>query len=91
MTRGNLFADIRQQSHVKFPDTITVNGFPACREEVPHGNDGNVIISGAFEFGSFLFCNTANIRVVVFQSFNELGIFIVDGFSRLDRADILIA
>jgi len=82
---------MRQRSHVKLPDTITVNGLTACRKEVAHGNDGSTIMPGAFEFGSFLFCNGTNIGVMVFESFNELGVFIVDRFSRLNRADVLIA
>ena len=65
-----------QRSHIEFPDPITINGLTTCREEVSHGNDGNAFMPGAFEFGPFLFSNGADICVMVFQSFNELGIFI---------------
>ena len=81
---------MHQRSNIKFPNTITVNRLTACCEEVTQGNDGNAIMPGTFEFSSFLFGNAANIRVMIFQSFNELGVFIIDGFSRFDRADILV-
>ena len=82
---------MRQRSHIKLPDTITVNRLAACGKKVAHGNNGDSIMPGAIEFGSFLFRNSANIGVMVFQSLNELGVFIVDSFSRFDCADILIA
>jgi len=44
-----------QRSHIKLPDTISVNRLTTCCEEVSHGDYRDIIMPGIFKFGQFLF------------------------------------